>query len=76
MDSQSQKMLGAIVRGKLDAVKELVAQGMPLNQPFYRGMMPLHYAVKEGKTAITQFLIEQGADINGRAEPCSPWSGG
>jgi cell wall assembly regulator SMI1/ankyrin repeat protein len=41
---------------------------MPLNQPFYAGMMPLHYAVEGGKTAIAQLLIEKGADVNGRAE--------
>jgi len=52
MDRQNHAMLGAIIRGELDAVKELVAQGMPLNQPFYAGMMPLHYAVEGGKTAI------------------------
>jgi|HubBroStandDraft_6_1064221.scaffolds.fasta_scaffold1015190_1 ankyrin repeat protein len=75
MDTQNQEMLSAMVRGKLDAVKELVAQGMPLNQPFYRGRMPLHYAVEEGRTAIAQFLIEQGADIDGRVEPDSRWSG-
>jgi cell wall assembly regulator SMI1/ankyrin repeat protein len=75
MEKQNQEMLSAMVRGKLDAVKELVAQGMPLNQPFYRGRMPLHYAVEEGRTAIAQFLIEQGADVNGRAEPDSRWSG-
>ncbi len=67
MDRQNHEMLGAILRGELDAVKELVAQGMPLNQLFYAGMMPLHYAVKRGQMAIIHFLIEKGADVNARA---------
>lgn len=50
-------------RGNLEAVKWLSERGARLNAP-PRQWSALHYAVFAGHTAVADFLMEQGADID------------
>ena len=51
--------------GDLDRFKALVKRAPALAHVEYNYTPPLHFAVREGHLALTEFLIEQGADFAG-----------
>jgi len=55
----------AIVKGDLQLVKNLLAQGVNINAPL-DGRTALHQAASAGHTDILKILLDAGADINAR----------
>ncbi len=53
-------------RGKMDAVRWLLERGARINAPA-RSWSPLHYAVFGGHTAVAEYLLAQGADIDAQS---------
>lgn len=61
--------LGAAAQaGDLARVKELVAQGSPLDGFDDLGKTPLHHAAENEHEEVVAFLIEAGADVNAHDE--------
>ena len=58
----------AAADGDLDRVKQLVAEGYPLDEFDDVGKTPLHHAAEGGHFDIVRFLLEAGADVNARDE--------
>ena len=54
----------ASVDGELDRVKELVSGGADVNTKNRMGMTPLVVAAMNNRTAVCEFLVENGADLN------------
>ena len=50
----------------MEKVKRLVAAGADVNRKDKRGGTPLFHAVIKPDTAVAEYLIAQGADVNGR----------
>jgi ankyrin repeat protein len=50
--------------GELDEVKRLVASGVDINTPGRGAWTPLHEAASQGYSAVVQWLLENGADVN------------
>lgn len=53
----------AIVLGKIDLVKEMIALGEDVNEKSL-GKTPAMYAARFNKTAILELLINEGADLS------------
>jgi uncharacterized protein len=62
------KLVDEIRRGNLDAVRELLDRGVPIEMkdPNFSQATPLAFAVSRKKTDIAKFLIDRGADVNAR----------
>ena len=60
-------MCSAVRRGDIDALKGLLAKGADTNTGDSQfGVSPLSWAALLGKTDIAEFLIHNGAEVNGR----------
>lgn len=57
-------LMMAALRGRLEAMKALIAKGAPVNRP---GWSPLHYAASSPSAAAVAMLLEQGAEVDARA---------
>jgi len=54
----------AIVTGKLEAAKLLLAAGAEINAPGKHGRSPLHFACIRGDADAAQLLVDAGADLD------------
>ncbi|XP_069321962.1 tonsoku-like protein [Eulemur rufifrons] len=54
----------ACIEGQLRCVRDLVAQGHPLNPRDYCGWTPLHEACNYGHLEIVRFLLDHGAAVD------------
>jgi ankyrin repeat protein len=52
----------------LEAVKVAIQAGLDLRQANNRGETALHGAASRGADLIVQFLVDNGADVNGRSK--------
>lgn len=61
-------MRSAIEKGDIDRVKQLVADGYPINVPLNEDKKTtcLHLACIRGKADILKYLITERADVNAR----------
>ena len=64
--ADEQALMHAAWRGRLDAVKWLLAHGARINREPMK-WTALHYAVFAGHEDVAVYLIEQGANINARS---------
>jgi hypothetical protein len=53
----------------LDKIKDLVRQGADINNVDYYDAPPLYYAAREGFPELVEFLLYNGADVNGSPRP-------
>jgi ankyrin repeat protein len=58
------QLFGAVIRGEVGKVKDLVRNGANVNAKGSLGNTPLGAAANEGNLEIVAFLIEHGADVN------------
>ena len=58
----------AVLYGRENVVKTLVAAGANVNQPDDSGMTPLMIAASQGHVAIARMLIAAGADIGASSQ--------
>lgn len=56
----------AAIKGNIDFAKVLLAKGADINANY--GWTALHYSASTGQTAMTRFLIDNGAAVNARTE--------
>ncbi|XP_053390482.1 tonsoku-like protein, partial [Mercenaria mercenaria] len=59
----------ACIKGELQKVKQLIAEGHPVNVQDNSGWIPLHEAANNNWYDITEYLLQHGADINHRGGP-------
>ncbi len=52
--------------GDVDAIRVLLTNGTPVDEPNLRGLMPLHIAAFNGHAAAIGELVNRGADVNAR----------
>ncbi len=64
VEDVSEAFRAAVRRDQLAVVDSLLKSGMQLNASLDDGRTPLHVAVGYRKLAITEYLIEQKADVN------------
>lgn len=50
--------------GDIDAVKELIAAGVSVNEPTGAGNLPLARAALRGRTEVVKLLLKAGANVN------------
>ncbi len=73
-------LLQAVGRGDLDEVRRIVTeQPAAINirgpHPFWGGRpQPLHVAIEHGSEDVFEYLLEQGADVNGDNSEYDGWS--
>jgi len=53
-------------KGDFEGLKQKVAQGVPVDSPGRFGIRPLHEAARAGHEVITIWLLDQGAELEGR----------
>jgi cytohesin len=58
------KLIEAIEKGDIEAVKQHIAAGADVNANDDGGWAPLHYAALSGRKEIVELLIDEGADMN------------
>lgn len=73
MDDQDQgfgneQMHYAVQDGDIEAVRRLIASGVPLNDFDEIGRTPLHYAVVAESVEMATLLLDAGADVNAHDE--------
>ena len=56
-------------QGDIDAIKQLVSEGMDPDIRDTRGLTAMHYAVLDGKVRAIRELINAGADVDARIDP-------
>ncbi|WP_396912397.1 ankyrin repeat domain-containing protein [Mycolicibacterium sp.] len=54
----------AAVDGKLEEVRQLLAEGADVNAREDSGWTPLHFAANQGNLKVTEALLAAGADVN------------
>ena len=59
-----EKLHFAVMDESFDNVKDLVENGVPIQNFDDCDKTPLHYAVEQENFQIAQYLIEHGADVN------------
>lgn len=64
VENASEAFRAAVRRDQLAVVESLLQSDVKLNEPLDDGRTPLHVAVGYRKFAITEYLIEQKADVN------------
>ncbi len=57
-------LVGAAIRGDVDHIRRLLAEGVPVDSPNPSGQVALREAVAHGQMASVSALIEGGADLN------------
>jgi cell wall assembly regulator SMI1/ankyrin repeat protein len=63
--ADDKSFFGPILRGELDVVRSMIAEGIPINDPKGAGhTLPLAYAIDRGQTEIAKLFVESGADLN------------
>lgn len=65
---ESQELHYAVQDGDVDAIRRLIASGLPLDEFDEIGRTPLHYAVVAESVEITTLLLDAGADVNAHDE--------
>ncbi len=65
---KKEKLHFASQNGDIDNVRQLIAEGYPIDVFNDMGWTPLHCAVKGAHMDICAYLIEQGADVNAHCE--------
>ena len=58
----------AVQDGDIEAVRRLIASGVPLNDFDEIGRTPLHYAVVAESVEMAALLLDAGADVNAHDE--------
>ena len=62
-DTAIGELTNATSEGDVEAVKGLVARGVPLNAGGYDGQTTMHLAVAKGEIEIVQVLLQKGAMV-------------
>jgi len=57
-------LIDACHRGDLERVKQLVAEGVDVNQGDYDRRTPMHLAAADGNLEVVKFLVEHNANVN------------
>ena len=65
------RMFVAARSGDVATVRELVARAPAIATVEYNYTPPIHFAVREGHLALTEFLVQHGADLAYRSYPFS-----
>jgi uncharacterized protein len=60
------KLIDAVKRGDVNAVRTLIAQKTDVNAPDADGSTPLHWAAQRDDVAMTELLIAAGANVKAR----------
>ena len=63
-DNAMGELTYAASMGQIDAVRHLLARGLPINQGDYDDRTTLHVAVAEGQAAIVKLLLAKGASVD------------
>jgi ankyrin repeat protein len=58
----------AALKGDLDRVRELLAQGHNINERDEWGETPLHRAAQYNSIDVFRYLVEQGADLEAKGD--------
>jgi ankyrin repeat protein len=58
----------AAAAGKVETLRQLLAEGADVNGKSDTGATPLHAAATWGHRDITELLLSKGADVNARAD--------
>jgi ankyrin repeat protein len=66
-DKKITKLYNAIRKGKTEAVKKLLDEGVDVNSNIETGWTPLYEATSYGNTEIVRLLLDRGADANAKA---------
>ena len=56
-------------QGDIDAIKQLVSEGMDPDTRDARGLTALHYAILQGKIDAIRALVDSGADVDAGIDP-------
>jgi ankyrin repeat protein len=65
---EAERLHRAAEDGDVDAVRALLAEGVPLNDFDVISYTPLHYAVKSDQIEIAAMLLDAGASVDARDE--------
>jgi len=63
-DHGNEELLYAVQDHDVEAVRRLIASGLPLDEFDEIGRTPLHYAVVAESVEMATLLLEAGADVN------------
>lgn len=66
-DPQNLTLLYTINGSNIEILKDLLSKSYSINQYFSNGMTPLHLAVYRNKEQLIDFLLENGANVNLKA---------
>ncbi|MFH1112699.1 MAG: ankyrin repeat domain-containing protein [Pseudomonadota bacterium] len=61
------RLLQAVEKGDVDAVKRIIERGADVNHRYKEGVTPLMIAAKSGRTDAVKLLLERGADVHATA---------
>ena len=59
-----ERFKAAIINGDVEALRDQVAGGFPINDQVFAGSAALHVAAADGKTHVVRALLSLGADLN------------
>eukprot|EP01017_Pseudomicrothorax_dubius_P041720 TRINITY_DN6706_c0_g2_i2.p1 TRINITY_DN6706_c0_g2~~TRINITY_DN6706_c0_g2_i2.p1 ORF type:complete len:285 (-),score=54.77 TRINITY_DN6706_c0_g2_i2:117-911(-) len=66
-ESYAEALLAAVNDSDLSALKKCIQKGYPLDRPISEeGFFPLHVACKKGDPLLIDFLLANGAEVNGQ----------
>ena len=60
----AQSLCECAIRGDLEKINLLIAEGADVNMIDTAGVTPLHFAADRGHKEVVQLLISKGADVN------------
>jgi ankyrin repeat protein/cell wall assembly regulator SMI1 len=61
---QTKQLFDAIMWNKVDEIKQLIANGAPVNEPDKEGYYLLHEAARWNRVEVIKLLVGAGADVN------------